>query len=682
MRISIDLPRRALGIVLALALAIPMWVATPAMAVGEDFVGGPAPADMPLYIPNDHTPQAIRFSASGLEPNTAYEVKIRLSPNENPSGNQNRGFTWNPTSGQWVMNRGPLWGVGNYPTVTTDASGNIAVDKWFYFKFGNENNSGTYYIIVTLNSGGDGSAQNAITKPMVTVLDMKTNGTRIHNGTTDVTNITQDAYRASVTTDTAPDNKTGVFSVVRTEANLVDDDSNGVVDDEDYGPGGARGDFLMTAPAGASVDVFVQSTRKKDNLVLGGPDENIAIDAADTTAPSKPTGLVAVPSNKKMSLSWNASTDNDSVAHYEIYRWQNVNAVEYTAVHSLLATTTATSYEDTTTTLDGEEFNYEVRAVDPSTNVSAASAKVTATAIADAPTVSASVSGTSGSNGWLKKGVIPKVTITSSGTAKYVWNDAGGSYSNYTVPLTVPEGENTLYYYAVDTFGNESDVKQLSVKYDGNAPVPSLTAPRFSTNQSQTSKFTVTWKSSDTVKSSAFETYELEIKGADGTFVMPTAAMSASITGMGGRTYSFRVRAKDKAGNVSAWTSVKKTAVPYDNSSLKFVKSSKWKKSSSSSLYRGSSRYTTTKGAYATMSFKGGKSAYLIATTGPTRGKVKVYVDGKYVKTVSLYSSVTQYRKPILLKSLKGSGTHTVRLVAAPTSTRKRVDIDGLAVER
>jgi len=82
------------------------------------------------------------------------------------------------------------------------------------------------------------------------------------------------------------------------------------------------------------------------------------------------------------------------------------------------------------------------------------------------------------------------------------------------------------------------------------------------------------------------------------------------------------------------------------------------------------------------MSFKGGKSAYLVTTTGPTRGKVKVFVDGKFVKTVNLFSKKTDNRKAIFLKSLKGSGKHTIKFVAAPTTTRKRIDIDGLAVKR
>jgi len=678
---TFNIARRALGLALALALAMPVWAATPAMAAGEDFVGGPIAEDMPLYIANDHTPQAIRFNAGGLTPNTAYEVKIRLSPNMAPAGNENRGFTWNPTTNLWVQNRGPVWGANNYPTVTTDASGNITQSPWFFFKFGNEGNSGTYYIIVTLNSGGEGTAQNAVTKPAVTVLDMKADGTRVHTGALSAT--TAQSERRAIVAPSASTNSTAtIWSATRTEANLVDDDSNGVVDDEDMGLLGSTGDYLMAAPASSTIDVWVQQNRRVNDAVLGGPDESIALGAQDKIAPTKPAGLTATPTDQKITLAWDASTDASGVVGYKIYRWENVNSVEYTPVHTMIGTTTETSFEDTSTTLGGVTYNYEVRAIDAATNVSAASVHATATSTATSPVVSATVAGTPGTGGWFKKGVTPKVTISTAGTAKYVWNDPAGTFLPYSAPLSVAQGTNTLYYYAVDAHGNESAVQQLTVKYDSAAPVPTLSAPTFSTDKSASSKFLVTWGSSDTAASSPFSYYEFELKSADGTFALPTTAKSVTLSGVSGKTYSMRVRARDAAGNVSNWTTVKQTTVPYDNGSMSFAKSGKWRKSTSASLYRGSSRYTSSKGATAKMSFKGGKSAYLIATTGPTRGKVKVYVDGKYVKTVSLYSKATAYRKAFHLKSLKGSGTHKVTLVASPTSTRKRIDIDGLAVKR
>lgn len=488
--------RRVLGLALALVLAIPMWVATPAFAAGEDFVGGPLPEDMPLYVPNDHTPQAIRFSASGLTPNTDYEVKIRLSPNMAPSGNENRGYTWNPAdpanpnAGKWARNRGLDWGLGHFPKVKTNASGEIVQSPWMYFKFANESNVGTYYIIVTLNSGGDGTAQNAVTKPAVTVLDMKTNGTKVHTGAVSATT-TQDERRAIVAPGDSVNSTATVWAITRTEANKVDDDSNGVVDDEDLGSEGKVGDYLMAAPVGGAIDVWVQQNRRVNDATLGGPDESIALGASDMTAPAKPTNLTVTPSNKKMTLSWTASTDTVGVTKYLIYRWQDTNSVEYTPLHELIGTTTGTTFEDDSTVVGGVKYNYEVRAIDAATNVSARSNTASATSMVVSPPATATVNGTPGLDGWYVRGVAPTVTLSGSPTIRYSWDDAAAAFTTYSTPLAVPEGIHTLYFFATDEHGNESDVKNVVVKYDATAPVPTLSAPTFSTSAGTSNKFSV-----------------------------------------------------------------------------------------------------------------------------------------------------------------------------------------------
>ncbi len=98
-----------LGALLLLALA----QAVPALGAAN-YTGGPArPADYPLYVANDHTVYALRFSATGLlnaagDPLTTpaqYYVKMRISPTATPSGGTSRGFTWNPTTQQWVQER-------------------------------------------------------------------------------------------------------------------------------------------------------------------------------------------------------------------------------------------------------------------------------------------------------------------------------------------------------------------------------------------------------------------------------------------------------------------------------------------------------------------------------------------------------------------------------------------------
>jgi hypothetical protein len=97
----------------------------------------------------------------------------------------------------------------------------------------------------------------------------------------------------------------------------------------------------------------------------------------------------------------------------------------------------------------------------------------------------------------------------------------------------------------------------------------------------------------------------------------------------------------------------------------------------------GTARRAKSSYAATSLKFKGGSAAYLITSTRPNRGRFKVYRDGRYIKTVSLYSSATKYRRPIYLCSLKGSGEHTIRLQAVRVSRRRPyADIDGLAIKR
>jgi hypothetical protein len=94
--------------------------------------------------------------------------------------------------------------------------------------------------------------------------------------------------------------------------------------------------------------------------------------AADTTAPTLPTGLKAtVASINQVNLTWNASTDKggSGLAGYNVYRdGQKLNSTPLSA----------TSYGDTTV-VAGKTYSYKVQAVDGSGNKSAQTAAVSAT---------------------------------------------------------------------------------------------------------------------------------------------------------------------------------------------------------------------------------------------------------------------------------------------------------------
>lgn len=361
-------------LVLALAQAAPAFAAT-------SYVGGPAAGDYPLYVPNDYTTCALRFSARGLlglddQPVTAptqFYVKIRLSPIPGPNGANNRGFTWNDQTRQWLQERED-W--SSFPTIMSDASGSIATsNRWFFFQFGDTTKSDTYYLIVSLQQVGapadSGATQNSATMPPVTLMDMSgsiagvASGFWVHNG---IAIVSQANKRIEADAAGTAD----VWAVGRTEANFVDDDGNGT-DDEDYGPSGFAADFRLGVPTGSAFDVKLQNViwpSLATSFTGSLADVDVALGAVDTTPPSAPS-LTVTAGNAQNVLSWGAATDATGVTGYQVFKWVGpVSGSGYTGRPQLVSTTAADvrTYTDDGIT-NGVAHHYIVRAVDAASNV-------------------------------------------------------------------------------------------------------------------------------------------------------------------------------------------------------------------------------------------------------------------------------------------------------------------------
>ena len=95
----------------------------------------------------------------------------------------------------------------------------------------------------------------------------------------------------------------------------------------------------------------------------------------------------------------------------------------------------------------------------------------------------------------------------------------------------------------------------------------------------------------------------------------------------------------------------------------------------------GKARYTTTAGRWAQFAINGRSFAW-VAPKGPTRGSAKVYVDGAYRTTVSLYSSSTAYKRIVYATSWSAVGDHVIRIVVSGTTGHPRVDVDAGIVAR
>ncbi|NHA66597.1 CBM96 family carbohydrate-binding protein [Phycicoccus flavus] len=160
--------------------------------------------------------------------------------------------------------------------------------------------------------------------------------------------------------------------------------------------------------------------------LAGGP-------VADTQPPTVPGGVSAAANGQDVTVSWNASTDDDSVAEYRVYRGTSAGFTADDA--SQVARTGALSTVDPG--VAAGTWYYKVAAVDPSGNVSAASsaASVTVTEPPPTPQALAPLEDT-----W--------VNSTSTGTnygASWVMRSRGGtseqvSYLKFRVP-TVPAGK-------------------------------------------------------------------------------------------------------------------------------------------------------------------------------------------------------------------------------------------------
>lgn len=124
------------------------------------------------------------------------------------------------------------------------------------------------------------------------------------------------------------------------------------------------------APLGAAKSVFDPVsgiTITTQSVSSSGATVQITF-APDTSAPTAPANLTATPlDSTRISLSWQASTDNTAVSGYRIYRGG-----------SLLTTTPSTSYTDTGLT-PGTPYSYNVVAFDGAGNTSAQSNTATAT---------------------------------------------------------------------------------------------------------------------------------------------------------------------------------------------------------------------------------------------------------------------------------------------------------------
>jgi len=104
-----------------------------------------------------------------------------------------------------------------------------------------------------------------------------------------------------------------------------------------------------------------------------------------------------------------------------------------------------------------------------------------------------------------------------------------------------------------------------------------------------------------------------------------------------------------------------------------------WKVSNCQCFSGGHTLYTTTRGNNATFKFTGNLVQF-VSEKSPTRGSVKVYLDGTYKATVNNYRTFTRNAIVVWQESFARVGKHTLKIVNLATSRHPRVDVDAFVV--
>lgn len=267
------------------------------------------------------------------------------------------------------------------------------------------------------------------------------------------------------------------------------------------------------------------------------------------------------------------------------------------------------------------------------------------------------------------------------GSSGLVYRVSGGVATHVPswAPYGGPQPTMTVDQAALDNAGTGGVWNRLS----SGRPTVRTTGP--TTLGSLATKTRFTWAGG--VSSSAVANYDVRWRRArwDGVYEawkrpagwQATANLDAPLGMKRGFTYCVSVRARNRAGQLSAWSGGRCLTRALDDRRLS--PSSGWTARKGAKFYAGTFRVTTRKGATLTRTGARVKRVGVVATTCRVCGVVNVLVDGKKVGRVNLASPTFRRRQVRMLPPFKlERGTVTVKV----RSSGKRVQIDGIVISR
>jgi hypothetical protein len=277
----------------------------------------------------------------------------------------------------------------------------------------------------------------------------------------------------------------------------------------------------------------------------------------DLSAPNPPTSLVVSPqgwsTENRFRASWNNPLDFSGIAG-AFYRFDAPPAHAYDGT----LVTTTTTITNMVVPSEGRHDLY-LWLVDTAGNADPAHWLMAPDVVwydGTPPTTTLVVSGTAASGGWYKSDLDVTVAVdeTASGVAEVRVQIDDGDWIEDTAFGVTTEGPHAVKHYGMDVAGNVEATRTTWLNIDREPPQSTISG--LATYQSS-SVFTVSWQGSDGRLGSGVAGYDLQVRqGHDGpwlTWMVNTPLTSALFAGQPGRTYYFRVRARDVAGHIETY---------------------------------------------------------------------------------------------------------------------------------
>lgn len=261
------------------------------------------------------------------------------------------------------------------------------------------------------------------------------------------------------------------------------------------------------------------------------------------------------------------------------------------------------------------------------------------------------------------------------------WTVSVTSCSQGTLSLSIKAGS---VLDAASVPGPAATATAATVRFDRTKPVETVPSTGFKGSVSlpgTAMPVNVTWSATDT-GGSGVSAYDVA-RSLDGAAFATVASGLTSATWAtsvaSGHTYRFEARARDKAGNVSAWVAGPTMRPSYAQQTLATMTwSGTWATVSATAYSGGSERKASTAGASVSYTFTG-RAVAVLASRDPAYGQAKVYIDGAYVVTMETMAASHMDRAVTFTRALAW-GTHTIKLVVVGTAGRPTVAFDALEI--